>query len=358
MPHPEKRDLEHTRARLTEWLTRRFPGSTDLEISSLRAPADTGFSSDTLLFDLERTQQGERRSEGLVMRIQPRGFNVFPSYDLSIQYRVMDALAETDAPVPRMVAAEWGEETLGAPFYLMERLEGWVPSDSPPMHVAGRIAEDLSPAEREAVWWSGLDAMARVHRVDPLALGLGFLDEPERGATPLEQQLHYYDAFFSWGVGDRARYPLIARALAWLRERRPEEGSARLCWGDSRLANQIFSGLECIGLLDWEMVRLGDPVQDLAWWVSTDRCFSEGLDAPRLQGLPDRAATVARWEQRTERRAEHLDYYEVLALMRFSVVMARVALQMKHYEILPPENHFDVTNLASLTLERKLAELA
>ena len=158
MPHPEKRDLEHTRTRLTAWLTRTLPGSTDLEISSLSAPADTGFSSDTLLFDLERTQEGERQSEGLVIRIQPRGFSIFPSYDLQIQYRVMDALAETYAPVPRMYWAEWGEETLGAPFYVMERLEGWVPSDNPPMHLAGKLAEDLSPAEREAVWWSGLDA--------------------------------------------------------------------------------------------------------------------------------------------------------------------------------------------------------
>ena len=250
MPHPEKRDLEHTRTRLTAWLTRTLPGSTDLEISSLSAPADTGFSSDTLLFDLERNQEGERRSEGLVIRIQPRGFSIFPSYDLGIQYRVMEALAKTDVPVPRTCWAEWGTETLGAPFYVMERLEGWVPSDNPPMHLAGKMAEDLSPAEREAVWWSGLDAMAQVHRVDPVALGLGFLDEPARGATPLEQQLHYYDAFFSWGVGDRSRYPLIDRALAWLSEERPEEGSARLCWGDSRLANQVFSGLECIGLLD------------------------------------------------------------------------------------------------------------
>jgi aminoglycoside phosphotransferase (APT) family kinase protein len=111
-------------------------------------------------------------------------------------------------------------------------------------------------------------------------------------------------------------------------------------------------------LLDWEMVRLGDPVQDLAWWIGSDRCFSEGLGAPRLQGLPDRAPTVARWEQLTGRRAEHLDYYEVLALTRFSVTMARIGLQMKHYEVLPPESDFDVVNLASLTLERQLAELA
>ena len=72
-----------------------------------------------------------------------------------------------------MYWAEWGEETLGVPFYLMERLDGWVPSDNPPMHLAGKIAEDLSPAEREAVWWSGLDAMARVHRLDPFELALG-----------------------------------------------------------------------------------------------------------------------------------------------------------------------------------------
>jgi aminoglycoside phosphotransferase (APT) family kinase protein len=256
----------------------------------------------------------------------------------------------------------------------MEFLDGWVPSDNPPMHTAGRMAEELSSGEREQVWWSGVEAMCRIHDVDPHELGLGFLgkrleaarSEPKaseveqvapRGADPLAQHLDYYDHYLTWGLGDRARYPLLERALGWLRDCAPRGEPVALCWGDSRLANQIYRGAECIGVLDWEMVRLGNPVQDAAWWVALDRCFSEGIAVPRLAGLPGRDETLAHWRDRTGRSLDGIDYYEVLALFKFAAIMARLGRQLKHYEVLPPDHEMDVENLASVILARKLAEL-
>ena len=129
-----------------------------------------------------------------------------------------------------------------------------------------------------------------------------------------------------------------------------------LCWGDSRLANQIFDGLTCVAVIDWEMVRLGDPVQDLAWWLASDRCFTEGIGVERLAGMPDRDTTIARWEERVGRPVEHWAYYECFALFRFSAIMARVMLQLKYYEKLPRDVMADRDNLASLVLERVLVE--
>ena len=357
MPHPEPRDLARDRERLTAFLVRVRPGAQGLAIEDLRAPSNTGFSSETLLFEARWRERGAERREKLVARIEPRGFNVFPTYDLTVQYRLMSALAKTGVPVPAMREHDWQGEALGAPCYLMEFLDGWVPSDNPPLHAAGRIAEELAPREREQVWWSGVEAMCRVHDVDPQALGLGFLAEPERGADALAQHLHYYDAYLSWGLGDRARYPLLERALGWLRERAPTGEPVGLCWGDSRLANQIFSGVECIGVLDWEMVRLGNPLQDLAWWVALDRCFTEGVGLARLEGMPGRDETLAHWRRRTGRSLDHVDYYEVLALLKFAAIIARLGRQMKHYDVLPPEHDMDVNNMASVTLARKLDEL-
>jgi aminoglycoside phosphotransferase (APT) family kinase protein len=353
MPHPEKRDLDLTRKQLEEWFRERLPGAEDVAVTGLAGPSDTGFSSETLLFELSYRQGGERQSEDLVVRLEPRGFVVFPSYDVPLQFRVMQALEATDVPVPRMRWLEEGEGPLGVPFYVMDRVNGRVPSDNPPMHTAGWVAE-LAPDERETLWWNGFEAMTRVHRVDWRALGFDSLDEPERGATPLAQQLHYYDEYIGWGL-ERERYPLLARALEWLGANAPAEESVALCWGDSRLANQIFDGLECAAVIDWEMVRLGDPVQDLAWWLASDRCFTEGIGVERLAGLPDRPATIARWESLVGREARHFAYWEVLALLRFSVQMARIGMQMKHYEILPPDHTMDVDNLASQTLARALA---
>jgi aminoglycoside phosphotransferase (APT) family kinase protein len=357
MAHPEPRDLKRDQTHLEAFLARRRPGVEALAIENLRSPSNTGFSSETLLFELSWREGGAARREQLVARIEPRGFNVFPVYDLTVQYRVMDALAKTPVPVPAMREYDWSDETLGAPFYLMEFLDGWVPSVNPPMHAAGRIAEELVPAEREQVWWSGVEAMCRVHDVDLEAHGLGFLKANECGGDPLLQHLAYYDDYLSWGLGDRARYPLLDRALAWLCETAPSGEPVALCWGDSRLANQIYRGVECIGVLDWEMARLGNPVQDLAWWVALDRCFTEGVGLVRLEGIPGREETLAHWQRRTGRSLDHVAYYEVLALLKFSAIMARLGLQLKHYEVLPADHDMDVNNLASTTLARQLDEL-
>ena len=78
----------------------------------------------------------------------------------------------------------------------------------------------------------------------------------------------------------------------------------------------------------------------------------------RIPGIPDRNATVARWEELTGLTAHPFPYYEVFAALRFSVIMARVGMQMKHYGILPPEHEMDVHNLASTILARVLEEVA
>jgi len=357
MAHAERRDIEATRAKLRDWFARTLRDARDVEVDGLRSPSETGFSSDTLLFDLRWEDAQGVHGESLVVRLEPTGFPIFPRYDIPLQFRLLQLLGSTDIPVPRVRWLEEDRSVLGVPFYIMERVHGRIPTDIPPYHTGGWISE-LTPAERERLWWSGLEAMARVHRLDWERVGVGFLDEPHRGATPLEQHLRYYDEFLSWGMGGK-RYPLIERAREWLEAHRPPEEPLALCWGDSRIANQVFDEqLRCIAVLDWEMARLGDPVQDLGWWVGLDRCFSEGIGVPRLPGFPDRQATIARWEELVGRPAHYFGYYEIFALYRFAIIMARVGLQMKHYKILPPDHDMDENNLAAVTLGRALEEVA
>lgn len=355
MPAPPNRNLDDTRDRLTEWLAKRLPAAQDLRILDLRGPSATGFSSDTLLFALERSEAGSRRSEDLVVRLEPTGFQVFPEYDVALQYRIMKGLADTNVPVPRMRWLEEDRGPLGVPFYVMDRVEGIVPTDTPPYHTGGWVFE-LPPSDRETLWWSGLEAMTRIHRLDWRALGFDFLEETESSDTTMTQHLQYYDDYIEWGI-DRRRYPLLEAGLKWLRANQPEESAVRLCWGDSRVANQIFRDLECVAVIDWEMVRLGNPALDLGWWTTLDRCLSEGIGVPRIPGLPDRDATRARWEARTGLSAEPFPFYEVFAAFRFAVIMARIALQLKHYEVIPQDHEMDVDNLASATLARLLGEV-
>jgi aminoglycoside phosphotransferase (APT) family kinase protein len=332
-----------------------IPDASGFAIDELRGPSATGFSSDTLIFDLSYRQGGDSRKESLVVRIEPSGgFPVFPHYDVALQFDAMRAMKEKGVPVPSMRWLQRDESVLGSRFYVMDRIEGQVPTDTPPYHQAGWVSE-LVPADRAKLWWSGLDAMCQVHRIDPADPALTFLSAPPAGRTPIEVQLDDYERFLDWGC-DRSRLPLIVRALDWLRENAPDDEPLGICWGDSRLANQIFQDLECVAVIDWEMVFLGNPVADLAWWVTVDRCFSEGIGIPRAEGFPSAVETVARWEQQVGRKAEHFAYYQIFAGFRFSIIMARIVGQMKHYEVLPADHDMDVTNLASFTLARLLEE--
>ena len=356
MPQPKGRDLERTAAGLARWLRARRPQADELRVEDLRGPKDTGFSSDTLLFTLHVRERGETTRRELVARLAPiSDFGVFPEYDVVLQYRMLGALADTEVPVPEVLWLERDAGPLGSPFYVMERLDGQVPSDSPPYHASGWIAE-LPPERRERLWWSGLDAMAAVHRLDVRDPRFAFLPHPPAGTTPIRAQLDYWDRYIDWGM-ERARYPLIGRARDWLAARAPASEPVGICWGDARISNQIFRAEQVVGVLDWEMVFVGNPVADLAWFVTVDRVFTEGIGLPRLAGLPDAAATVRRWEQRSGRAADHWDYYEVFAAFRFAVIMARVFLQMKHYELVPEEAMVDVTNLSTPVLDAVLSEV-
>lgn len=353
----EERDLDETAERLRKWLAPKLSVPVSrTRLENLDAPLSTGFSSDTLLFDLVYEENDGERRERLVARLEPEEYVIFPSYDVALQARVLQRLEHTDVPVPAVRWLETDRSVLGVPFYVMTRIEGRIPTDNPPMHDEGWIAEETTESEREAIWWNGLEAMCKVHRVDWEGRGLAFLAEPRRGATALDQQLDYWKRYFEWGMSAE-RHPDIAQALEYLESNKPADQPVALCWGDSRLANQIFDGVRCVAVLDWEMARLGDPVQDLAWWLASDRCFTEGLDVARLSGFPSHDETISRWEESTGREARHFEYYTILALTRFSMNMARVGQYMKQIEIIDEENEFDYENLASITLRRAMTEL-
>lgn len=355
MPQPLERDLDATRDALTRWFASAIPDGSAFEINEMTGPSDTGFSSDTLMLHLAYRQGAEARREALVVRIEPTGaFPVFPSYDVSLQFDAMRAAGRHEVPVPSMRWLETDPRVLGSAFYVMDRIEGVVPSDRPPYHQGGWV-QDLAPADRATLWWSGVEAMSRVHRIDPGSSDFDFVPRPEPGRTPIESRIDQYERFLDWGC-DRSRLPTVVRALDWLRANAPTGEPLGICWGDARLANQIFRDLACVAVIDWEMVHLGNPVADLAWWTTMDRCFSEGIGVARSAGFPGVAETVARWEDLVGRKAEHFGYYEVFAAFRFAVIMARITGQMKYYELLPPDHEMDRENLASLILGRLLEE--
>jgi len=353
MPVPDQRDPELTRTRLESWLRTRLPGADDLRVCAVQTPATTGFSAETLMFGASwRDPQAGLREERLVAKVAPTGFQIFPEPRFDEQFRLLKILATTSLAVPAVHWYEPDPAVLGAPFYVLSRVDGQVPTDMPPYHTDGWVTT-VSPAERERMWWAGLGVLASVHALDVDALGLRFVDQISYGATGLAQRLSYYEHYLRWGY--EGRVPVAEEALRWLRAHQPAETAEPvLLWGDARIGNIIYSGGAVAAVLDWELATLGQPEEDLAWFLYIDRHHSEGCGVARLPGFPDAADTVARYERLTGRTMRDMAYYEILAGFKFAVVMARIGQLFIHYDLVPADNDFPYNNTASQLLAKTL----
>ncbi|GAA1779105.1 phosphotransferase family protein [Actinomadura chokoriensis] len=350
MPVPDQRDPEITRRALTDWLGGHLPG---VRIPHVDTPQTSGFSNETLMFEAEWSEGGETRREPFVARVAPTAYQVFPEPRFADEYRLMRILDErTSVPVPPIRWYEPSADVLGAPFFVMGRVEGRVPTDMPPYHTDGWVTE-VPPAERAAMWWSTLEIMADLHRLDVRGLGLGFLDQPSWGAPGLDQRLAYYEHYLHWAY--KGPQETALKALAWLKANRPDEPDEPVAlWGDARIGNVIFQAGAPAAVLDWETAVLGAPEEDLAWFMFLDRHHSDGMGAPRLDGFPSYAETIARYEELLGRPMRHMAYYEVLSGFKFSVIMARIGQAMIDFGWIDETSDFPYDNNCTQLLARIL----
>jgi aminoglycoside phosphotransferase (APT) family kinase protein len=164
-----------------------------------------------------------------------------------------------------------------------------------------------------------MEALATLHGVDWRGLGLDFLGVPAAGPAAAEVE-RWATRIARSGI---APAPVVAEALSWLRSTAPADGELALLHGDYRLGNWLVSragpDTRLTGILDWEMVHLGDPVEDLAW------CSSHlwRAQTPRAACLAPPAELVALYERASGRRIdpERLRYYEVLAIVKMIAIM-------------------------------------
>jgi len=338
-------DADQTQRGLEAWFADR--GFAEPSVTLLPGPELTGYSHETIVFEVSSTGVTQR----LVARVEPVDVSLFPAPDLQVEYRLLEALADEPVPLPSLHGFEPSPEYLGAPFYVMEHIEGRVAPDSPPYPMGGWLL-DASPADRQTVWWSGLDALAPLHQVEWQAKGLEFVNG---GRTlGLAGELDYWKKYFDF-VG-RPVAPSAERAWTYLEREQPTGGAIALCWGDARLGNQMFRDGRCVALLDWEMACLSDPIQDLAWFVHFNDLFSDGLGVARLEGIPSRDETVARYEDLTGFEAKNFDYYEIFAAFRFVLILQRLGSLQKQQGKLPDDSTFPTDNFAASFLDRLLDE--
>lgn len=348
-------DLDRVAHLLSEWMSRRHPERAGLRAGGLKR-SDGGFSNITILGNLQWTEGGVAQSQDIVLRVQPQSSSVYPDCDIQRQYRVMEALAGSDVPVPRMLGLEAGSETLGAPFFVMERVAGRVPNENPLYHLEGWF-HDLPKDLLRRHWFSGVETFATLARLDWRERGLGHM-QPPAGRTALAQQLDYYRDAVAWAERLNRPYPHLHAAYDWLVRNQPTGEPLVLSWGDAKLGNCVYGpDGNLVAALDWEQATLASPVDDLAWWLMLDQSTSTGYGLPRLEGLPSREETVAHWERASGFSAQHLPYYDVYAAWRMAYVMARIGTVFMERGWVTRESEMDVKNGGAALLAMHAARL-
>lgn len=229
--------------RLTDWFGRERPG---LLTGELRAEVIVGGKSN-LTYDVS---DGRQR---WIVRRPPLGHVLATAHDMSREYRVARALRVSDVPVPDMIAYCEDDDVLGAPFYVMERVDG----------VPYRFADELRAlgAERtRGICVELVHTLATLHQVDPARVGLADFGRPDGF---LRRQVARWK-----GQLDRSRtreLPLADVLYGALAASVPETAPAGIVHGDFRLDNVLVDGDDRpAAVIDWEMATLGDPRLDLA----------------------------------------------------------------------------------------------
>jgi aminoglycoside phosphotransferase (APT) family kinase protein len=258
---------------------------------------------------------------------------VFPDYDLEIQARCMDLVGtHTAVPVPRVEWVETDASWLRTPFLVMNRIDGVPPTDMPPYVFGGWLA-DATPEARSALQANVVDVLVQLHELTPERHDLSFLRRSGTTSTPLGDHLDVQRRYYEWAQ-EGVSYTLIERALEWLDARRPAEGPTVFNWGDARIGNILFRGVEPVAVLDWEMAAVGPAEVDLAWMIFLHRFFQDMAERHGMPGLPGflaRDEVAAAYEERSGHTVRDLEWFEVFAALRFSIISVRTSTRSIGY---------------------------
>ena len=267
---------------------------------------------------------------------------------------------ETDVPVPRPLWLEPDAAAIGAPFFVMERVDGRVPPDLMPYTFGDNWLFDATRDEQATLQQSSIEALASLHALERRRRRLAFLalDRPE--PTALGRHLGETAAYYEWVIGDGPRIPILERSLAWLADNLPaDEGPPVLSWGDARIGNVLYRDFAPVGVLDWEMAGMAPREVDLAWMIFLHRFFEDLVDSTRRRpGMPhfmridDVAGTYA---ELTGHEPRHLDWHTMYAALRHGVVMARVTQRSIHFGQAEMPDDPDELVMHRDTLEQMLA---
>jgi aminoglycoside phosphotransferase (APT) family kinase protein len=255
-----------------------------------------------------------------VLRRKPLGHLLPSAHAVDREYRVMRALAHTAVPVPRMYALCEDDAIIGSTFYVMEFLDGRVFWD--------QRLPGIARAERRAMFDSMNAVIAALHSVNHTAVGLEGFGRP---GNYMARQIGRWSKQYQ--ASETELQPAMDALIEWLPRHLAREAAPRIVHGDYRMDNLVFHKTEpkVIGVLDWELSTIGDPLADFAYHVMSWRVTPElfrglaGIDFASL-GIPTEEEYVAAYCRQTGHGAiPDWDFYIVYSLFRLAAIMQGIA---------------------------------
>ena len=255
-----------------------------------------------------------------VLRKKPPGLLLPSAHAVEREFRVMRALAKTAVPVPKVYALCEDEAVTGRAFYVMEHLDGRIFWD--------QRLPGIAPQERGAMFASMNKVIAELHSVDYPSLGLEDFGRP---GNYMARQIARWSR--QYRASETVKQPAMDALIDWLPAHLPPEGAPAIVHGDYRMDNLVFHKTEprVIGVLDWELSTIGDPLADFAYHCLTWRVTPElfrglaGVDF-RSRGIPDEADYVAQYCCHTGRGPiANWEFYLVYSLFRLAAILQGIA---------------------------------
>ncbi|MEO7795401.1 MAG: phosphotransferase family protein [Thermoanaerobaculia bacterium] len=321
-------------ARLDRWLKSRIP-----ELSGSPLPAVTRYAGGASNWTYRLSYPGNE----LVLRRPPAGTKPKSAHDMARESRILDRLAPHFALVPETLAYCAEPEVLGCEFYVMRRIEGVILRRDPPAGL------HLTPQATRRLCLNFIDALVALHRVDPLDADLAELN---RGGGYVQRQVKgWTDRYRKARTGN---VPRAEKLMEWLGSQAPPDVASCVIHNDFRFDNVVLDPKDptrIVGVLDWEMATVGDPLMDLggalAYWVEAgdDPIFRALRRQPtHLPGMLSRREVVMTYCRRAglpEISAADWTFYELFGLFRLAAIAQQIYLRYHRKETRNPAfRHF------------------
>lgn len=275
----------------------------------------SGYSNLTYLLRLGARQ--------LVLRRPPFGANIKSAHDMSREYRILTHLHPNWNKVPAPVLYCADESVLGAPFYLMERVQGVI--------LRPKMPEKMIPAPPVMAGIADglVDTLVELHGLDYRAAGLADFGRPK---GYVERQIKGWTKRYR--AAQTEELPEMEQVAEWLGAHLPAESPTSIIHNDYKYDNLILDAddwTRVTAVLDWEMATLGDPLMDLgtsiAYWVDPQdpEIMRElRLSPTTLPGNPTRAEVVERYAARSGRDLSNIVFYYAYGLFKVAVIVQQI----------------------------------